>query len=102
MLNLKITKEKENKLLDRRELEFEVPFEGPTPNNIELSKEISSLTKAKENLIKIKKIDQRYGAIKIKVSAYIYNNEESLKILEPKKEVKSGKKGEVKEAPKAN
>lgn len=83
MLNLKILNEKENKLLDRKELEVEAIYDGPTPKKIELTKEISNLSKAKENLIKIKKIRQSFGATRAYISLYVYNTEESLKSIEP-------------------
>ncbi len=97
MLNLKITNEKENKLLDRKEIEIDVLFDGPTPKKSELTKEIASLSKAKENLIKIKKIKQIYGTTKAHISSYIYNSVDSLNEIEPKIKKKEDIKGSPKE-----
>ncbi len=91
MLNLKIINEKHRKLLDRKELVIEAIYEGSTPKKNDLLKEISSLTKAKENLVVIKTVNQLYGAPRAKILAYVYNSEEALKNIEPKIKKKEDK-----------
>lgn len=95
---LKILTDKENKLLDRKEMEAEIEFSGKTPSNNELKKELVDKLKTDENLIVINHIYQKFGDQKAKVIAKIYKSKESLdkfnkvKIAKVKKEVKEEKK----------
>jgi|SRR3989344_3279701 len=97
MLNLKILNEIQRKLLERKELEIEAIFDGPTPKKQDLLKEIVSLTKAKENLIVLKRINQIYGASKAKILVYIYGSEEAFKKTEPKEKKPKEKKEQPKQ-----
>lgn len=97
MLNIKVINENQRKLLERKELEIEAVYEGPTPKKKDLLKEISSLTKAKENLIILKRVNQLYGATKAKILVYIYSSEEALKKIEPKEKKPKEKKEQPKQ-----
>ena len=97
MLNIKIINENQRKLLERRELDIEAIFDGPTPKKQDLLKEIASLTKTKENLIVLRRVNQVYGTSKAKVLVYVYSSEEALKKTEPKEKKSKEKKEQPKE-----
>ena len=63
-------------------------FTAATPSKEETKKKIAEMTKANEDLIIIKHIYTQFGSQKGKFTAYIYENEEMKKKIEPKKKVK--------------
>ena len=96
-MDIKIIKE-EKSVMPRKELTLEVTFEKSTPKRLDLKKEIATKTKNKEDLLIIKKIITDYGKRKSKVTAYVYNDEETLKKIEyPKVIEKNFPKQEKKE-----
>lgn len=88
---MKIVKQEEQPLLSRKEIIAEVFFEKQTPSEKEVKAQLASSLKAKENLLVIKSVLQEFGAKKAKVIAYLYDNEEQLKIIEPKLKKPKGK-----------
>ncbi|HZX45070.1 MAG TPA: hypothetical protein VFF28_05300 [Candidatus Nanoarchaeia archaeon] len=89
-MDLKITNKQENTLLSRTEITAEAAFFGfPTPSKQEIVKKIAGSEKADEKLIVIKKIENRFGNGKAKVSVYVYKTEEDLEKTEPKKKDKA-------------
>jgi len=83
-VELKITERKEEPLLSRVNLTGEIIFEAATPSYDEVKKKISSSLNCDEKLIVIKNIYAKFGIKKADFLAYIYNNEESMKKIEPK------------------
>jgi ribosomal protein S24E len=84
-MELKITNKKENPMLCRTEIECRVSFfNEPTPKRVDVKKKISSLAKADEKLIVIKKIKSEFGTGGGTVLAFVYKTEEDLKRIEPK------------------
>jgi small subunit ribosomal protein S24e len=91
--------QKEEKLLQRKEVNFRVDFEKVTPTKEELKKQISEHLKLDPELVKIEKADQKFGERSANVSALIYDNKEIMKKIEvrnkkAKKEVKKEEKKE--------
>lgn len=79
--------DKENKLLSRRRVAFEVAHEKTsTPKKEDLKKEIAKHLKTDENLIVIKHVYSKFGMNKSKIIANVYEDEKLLKTLESKKE----------------
>lgn len=92
---MQILKEKEEKLLSRKEILAEVQFEKCTPKKEDLKKQLSDKLKADHELLVIEKVHQKFGERRANISAYLYNDKESLKKAEVKnKKVK--KKEEAK------
>ncbi|MEM3074737.1 MAG: hypothetical protein QW727_02230 [Candidatus Pacearchaeota archaeon] len=102
---MKILEKKQNLFLDREELLVELESKS-IPSKIEIIKKISEeLNKPEENII-IEKIISNFGRSNFKISAKIYNNQESRKkyetisrkekkkIFEEKKKVEKAKKTE--------
>jgi ribosomal protein S24E len=96
-MDLKITKEKEDKLLKRTEIEFEVDDAEKTPARVELRRRIAALKNAKEELISIYWERQCFGEHRATGKAFIYSDEGTFKLVEPKflaeREIKGKKKG---------
>lgn len=96
-MTIKISQQTENKLFNRKELVLETTYQGSTPNKKEIKKSIADLTKSKEDVIVIDKIDQLYGTTKSKIKAKIYNSPEELKkseVINKKPKKKEEKKKE--------
>ena len=86
-MNLKIIYDKENKLLPRRRVAFEVAHEKAyTPKKEDLKKEIAKFLKTEENLIVMKHVYSKFGVDKSKVIIHVYEDEKLLKKLDSKKE----------------
>ena len=114
---MKIIEEKQNSLLNRKEVKMALDYFGQkTPSKVEVIKQAAGLLKAKEDLIYINEIKQAYGTASGYASLYIYNNKENLdrihfikrkkilkaqrdKELADRKAAKEGKPAEVKAEP---
>lgn len=94
-MKLENLKEKEVTLLGRKRVRFELEHQGQsTPTKISIKEEIAKKYNTKPELVAIRHIYSKFGSTKAKVIAHIYNDEKSLKFLEPPK----GKKVEAKKA----
>ena len=90
---MNIISEKNNPLLNRRELLIDISFTDKTPTKVEVQKQIATAQKVDEKLIVVKDIIGVYGDRRAKVTAFIYENEKALKDIEPKeKKKKQGEK----------
>ncbi len=93
-MDLKITEKKEEALLSRVKLKGEVVFEAATPSYEEVKKKISSSINCDEKLIVIRNLYTNFGIKKADIYAYVYNDEKSMKNIEPKPKEKKAKAGE--------
>ena len=82
-MNLKITEEKQNKLLSRKEITAEMTHEGPTPGYAAMKKALAKELKADESLIAIQHIYPYFGEPKVRIIANIYDNKDKMEELEP-------------------
>jgi ribosomal protein S24E len=106
-MNLKIEKTEEKPLLARKEVAGSIMFEEKaTPSNDNVRKAIAAELKVDEKVVVVKHIYTAYGSSEAKVEAYVYNDEESLKKMEPvtkamklKVEAAAKKAAEAAEAP---
>ena len=107
-MNLKIIEEKENPLLNRKNILAELEYSKiATPRKTEVKKILADTLKIGEELIELKHVYPIFGKNKAKVIAHIYKNIKDLENIEKikkraKKKVKkkveeSGKKTETKE-----
>lgn len=78
-MELKIINEVERPLMGRKELMLSMNFTGSTPKNIDVKKAVANAAKAKEELVVVKKIMQKFGFENAEVIAYVYHDAESLK-----------------------
>ncbi len=96
-MKIEIVKEKENKLLNRKEIDFKVAYDGGTPKIGEVRKELIAAIHSKENLTIIDSLKPSFGAKRLAGYAKVYKDEAGLKI-EPKHRMK--KNSLIKEEPK--
>ena len=83
-LNIEITEEKKNPLVDRLELTFRVDhFGAGTPNRLDVKKKIAAMQGSDEKLTIIKDLDTRFGNSYTQGIAYIYENTKELQFFEP-------------------
>ncbi len=83
-LNVEITEEKKNPLIDRLELTFRIDHFGMgTPNRLEVKKKIAAIQGSDEKLTIIKNLDGHFGNSYTQGGAYIYENSQDLQFYEP-------------------
>ncbi len=82
-MEVNIINEFENPLLERKEIEAILSFQGPTPKTEEVIDALSKKLKVKETHIEVEKILQLFGKTEAKVYAYVYKK--------PIREEKKGK-----------
>ncbi|MEE9377644.1 MAG: 30S ribosomal protein S24e [Candidatus Lokiarchaeia archaeon] len=83
-LNIEITEEKKNPLIERTELTFRIDHFGKgTPNRLDVKKKVAALQGSDEKLTIIKKLYTRFGASHSIGKAYIYNDAKELQYFEP-------------------
>ena len=83
-MKLEIINEKENPILKRKEIEAIVEHEEqPTPTRKEIKEHLKALKDYPVELMVIKKIEGIFGLPKEKVLIFVYEDEETMKKLEP-------------------
>ncbi|MBI5391651.1 hypothetical protein HZB00_01480 [Candidatus Woesearchaeota archaeon] len=90
---LKQITEIESPLLGRKRYTFEIDHPGKaTPKRAEIKEEIAKKVNTTPEKVAIRHIFTQFGAEKSKIIVYIYNDEKTLKRLEPPKGKKSAPK----------
>lgn len=82
-MEIKIVKDLDNKLLNRRELDFTVEYEGPTPSRADVRKKLAALLNTDVNLLLVQKMESEYGHQLAKGYAKLYASEDRMKQIEP-------------------
>lgn len=85
-MKVKILSEKENPLLKRKEIVFEVNHQetGGTPPRMEVKKALADLLNVDQNLVFIKRFETKTGTLIAQGRANIYPALEQAKKIEPK------------------
>jgi len=81
-MDLKITREKVDPLLNRKEIDAEVSFEKVTPSREELRKAVAGKTASKEELVVVRLIKTIFGKTKATIKAYSYDDVISMNKIE--------------------
>lgn len=82
-LNIEITEEKRNPLIDRKEITIRIDhFGASTPNRLEVKKKVSAMQGSDDKLTIIKKLETHFGASYTKGKIFIYDNAEELQFFE--------------------
>ncbi|MFH1315995.1 MAG: hypothetical protein ABII01_00595 [Candidatus Woesearchaeota archaeon] len=92
-----IIEEKDSFLLNRKELIIEIDFEVVPWSKKDAVKKVAALKKVDPSLVVIRKITPKYGIKKAVITAFIYDNVDNLRKIEPKKKGKKVDKDEKKE-----
>jgi small subunit ribosomal protein S24e len=75
-MEFEVTRDTRNELLKRREVDFELRFEGPTPSRMQVTGKLAALMNVGENTIVLDTMKTRFGIMELTGSARIYDNEE--------------------------
>jgi small subunit ribosomal protein S24e len=89
-MKLNITSEKNNPLLKRREVYFNVEHDqtGKTPPRLEIRKALADSLKVDVNLVFVKKLETKTGTQIANGTANVYDSVEQAKLVEPEYIVK--------------
>ncbi len=97
-MNVKIIKSKENELIGRREVEFEIEYEQ-MPKREQILEVLAKVGNLNKDLLVIRKLRNVFGVRKSVGVAFEYKDIETLKKYEPEYVIKRwGKVGEEKAA----
>ncbi|AAM07050.1 TPA: 30S ribosomal protein S24e [Methanosarcina acetivorans] len=81
-MDIKILKDKNNSLLNRRELDFVVKYEGSTPSRSDVRNKLAAMLNAPLELLIIQRIKTEYGMQESKGYAKVYADEARMKQVE--------------------
>jgi small subunit ribosomal protein S24e len=89
-MEVKIISEKQNPMLKRREISFQVEHEetGSTPTRPEIRKAVAAALKADENAVFVKRFETKTGTSTAVGLANVYDSMEQAKLVEPKHIIK--------------
>ena len=85
-MEIKITKEQQNRLLKRKEITFEIDHSqtGGTPQRLEIRNKLAEVLKTKPELVYVKRVETKTGTMKATGEANAYESIEQAKLIEPK------------------
>lgn len=89
-----ITSDTNNVLLNRRELEFTIVFNGATPSRKMVHAKLAAMLNTQKDLLVIGSLHNRFGLTQITGDARLYSSPEDVKKLEPDYILKRGVSGE--------
>lgn len=89
-MDVKIISKKENPLLKRREVSFQVEHNqtGSTPPRLQVRKAVASALKTDLDLVFVKKLETKTGTHTAVGSANVYDSVEQARLVEPEYIVK--------------
>jgi len=84
-MKIKVTSEKYNPLLKRKEVQFQIHHEqtGGTPSRFEVRKALADLLKTELDLVYVKKFSTKTGTLTAVGTANVYDSVEQAKFVEP-------------------
>ncbi|AFV23183.1 30S ribosomal protein S24e [Methanolobus psychrophilus R15] len=83
-MDIKITKDNTNALLNRREMNFSVTYEGPTPARSIVRGKIAAMLNVPLDLVVVHKMGNEFGRQALEAYVKIYETEERMKQIENK------------------
>ena len=81
-MEIKVIEEKNNPLLNRREVKFVVEHDGPTPSRKNIVEKIAATMNSKVGLVMVDSLRSEFGKRETVGYAKIYENEERAKEVE--------------------
>ncbi|WNY28141.1 hypothetical protein MmiEs2_03230 [Methanimicrococcus stummii] len=82
-MEIKIVNDLDNKLLNRKELDFTVEYEGPTPSRADVRKKLAALLNKDVDLVLVQRMESEYGHQFAKGYAKVYESADRMKQVEP-------------------
>ena len=95
-MDIKITSERKNPLLERREVEFVISYDKTAPPRKEVITKLAADMNVKDDLVVVEKMKTEFGTHIILGRAKVYGNAENLKAIEYDYIFERGKIGEGK------
>ena len=83
-MNIEVIQDRQNPLLNRRELDLIIIYESGTPKRDEVREEISKKFGVEKDRIIVEKMESLFGANKAKVHVHIYDTAEHARRYERK------------------
>lgn len=97
-MEFEITRDVRNEVLNRREVEFTLTFDGPTPSRKSIQEKLAAMLNKDENLLVLDSLKTQFGRMRVTGNARIYDDEVSKKSTEKDHLLKRGElKAEVEE-----
>lgn len=90
-MDFEFIRDERNELLNRRELEFIITFEGPTPSRREILGKLCALQNIDEKFAVLDSLEPKFGKQELSGKARIYDNQDAKSRLEPEHLLKRGK-----------
>ncbi len=87
-MNLSMKSEKDNALLERKEVIGNLAFSGATPSNKELQEALGKKYNVPAEQVAVKHIFGDFGGITATFEAHVYKSKEQLLKIEPKRKEK--------------
>ena len=81
-MDIRIIKDKKNLLLNRRELDFIVRYEGSTPSRNDVKNKLAAMLNAPLELLVVQRIKTEYGMQEAKGYAKLYEDAARMKEVE--------------------
>jgi small subunit ribosomal protein S24e len=81
-MDIRILKDKGNVLLNRRELDFIVKYEGSTPSRNDIKNKLAAMLNAPLELLVVQRIKTEYGMQEAKGYAKLYEDVNRMKEVE--------------------
>ncbi|MBI5227975.1 hypothetical protein HY988_05285 [Candidatus Micrarchaeota archaeon] len=82
-MTIEILSTVDNKLFDRKEIEVQIAYGGPTPKRAEIKQLIGGKVGANPELMILRSVSSNFGKQMVKVVAHVYANKEMLMKTEP-------------------
>jgi len=98
-MDIKITKDNQNLLLARREVEFTVTHNGATPTRMHVLGKLAAMLNVNTNQVVLDSFRTEFGISRLKGGARVYDTQEARDKLEPAYLIKRGMREEAKDAP---
>ncbi|MDE1851723.1 MAG: hypothetical protein KGH69_03490 [Candidatus Micrarchaeota archaeon] len=77
-MELNVSKESENKLMGRKEIEVGASFDAVTPSRSDVKEAVCKKMGLHPDLVEIVRIDQAYGTKECRVTVYAYDSKEDM------------------------
>lgn len=96
-MDIKITSDKNNPLLHRREVKFVATFDAATPSIKEVKAKLVAILNANKEMLVVDTLDQEFGRLEAQGYAKIYNDEKIMNTVEKKSVLEKNKSEEAAE-----
>ncbi len=100
-INIQVVADKENKLVQRREISATAQYQGKTPSRDEVKQQICKQLNLPPESSAVVAINQIYGTMSSTIVLHSYKSKEAMEATEPQPKAKAAKPGAPAEAPAA-